>query len=233
MSFNKINAPSVRETFVREIENKILSGELKPGDKLPPARQLCKLMGVSLTVVNAGVSELAAKGFVEVKPRHGTYVADYIANGNTETFFAIIRYNGGKINAHEFRSFTESRIGLDPLIAELVIKRAGDEEIAELGEIIEKVKRSDELHETCRLITDFYHRMYIISQNSFCALLYNSTIQPQKGMYEMFIEKNGLQVVIDNMEAVYKCLVERDVENARRYASSGLISAIEGPYSVI
>ena len=49
----------------------------------------------------------------------------------------------------------------------------------------------------------------------------------------MFIEKNGIQVVIDNMETVYKCLVERDIENARRYASSGQMSAIEGPYSVI
>ena len=87
MTFNKVNAPSVREIFVRQIENKILSGELKPGDKLPPARELCMIMGVSLTVVNAGISELASKGFVEVKPRHGTYVADYIANGNTETFF--------------------------------------------------------------------------------------------------------------------------------------------------
>lgn len=233
MTFNKINAPSVREIFVRQIENKILSGELKPGDKLPPARELCTIMGVSLTVVNAGISELASKGFVEVKPRHGTYVADYIANGNTETFFSIIRYNGGKINAHEFRSFTESRVALDALIVELVIKRASDEEIAQLGEILDEVKKPHGLHETCTLITDFYHKMYIISQNSFCALLYNSTIQPQIGMYEMFIEKNGLQPVIDNMEAVYRCLVERDIENARKYASSGQMSAIEGPYSVI
>lgn len=233
MSFDKISTLSVRETFVREIENKILSGELKPGDKLPPARELCKIMGVSLTVINAGVSELASKGFVEVKPRHGTYVADYIEKGNTETFFAIIRYNGGRINAKEFRSFTESRIALDPLIAELVIKRASDEEIASLGEIIEEIKKSDELHETCRLITDFYHKMYIISQNSFCALLYNSTISPQIGMYEMFIEKNGIQPVIDNMEAEFKCLTERDIAGARMYAASGQMSAIEGPYSVI
>ena len=233
MSFDKINAPSVREAFVREIENKILSGELKPGDKLPPARQLCKLMGVSLTVVNAGVSELASKGFVEVKPRHGTYVADYIANGNTETFFAIIRYNGGKINAKEFRSFTESRVALDPLIAELVIKRASDEEIAGLGVILEAVKNAKDTHEVCGLITDFYHAMYIISQNSFCALLYNSTISPQIGMYEMFIEKNGIQPVIDNMEAELKCLIARDIEGARRHAASGQMSAIEGRYSVI
>ena len=233
MGFEKINTLSVREAFVREIENKILSGELKPGDKLPPARELCKIMGVSLTVVNAGVSELASKGFVEVKPRHGTYVADYIANGNTETFFAIIRYNGGKINAHEFRSFTESRVALDPLIAELVIKRASDEEIASLCEILDAVKTAGDVREACRLITDFYHKMYIISQNSFCALLYNSTVMPQRGMYEMFIAKNGVQVVIDNMQAELDCLIARDIEGARHHAAAGNMSAIEGPYSVI
>lgn len=233
MGFDKISTLSVREAFVREIENKILSGELKPGDKLPPARELCKIMGVSLTVVNAGVSELASKGFVEVKPRRGTYVADYIANGNTETFFSIIRYNGGRINPHEFRSFTESRVALDPLVAELVIRRASDGEIAELGAVLDEVKKPHELCETCKLITDFYHKMYIISQNSFCALLYNSTVSPQIGMYEMFIEKNGLQPVIDNMEAEYACLAARDTEGARMHARNGQLSAIEGPYSVI
>ena len=75
--------------------------------------------------------------------------------------------------------------------------------------------------------------MYIISQNSFCALLYNSTMLPQIGMYEMFIEKNGLQPVIDNMEAEFKCLTERDIAGARMHAASGQMSAIEGPYSVI
>lgn len=77
MNFDKIKAPTVRESFVRELENKILSGELKPGDKLPPAKELCELMGVSLTVVNAGMSELANNGFVETVPRRGTYIADY------------------------------------------------------------------------------------------------------------------------------------------------------------
>ena len=43
---------SVRQSFVQKLENKILSGELSVGEKLPPARELCHIMGVSLTVVN-------------------------------------------------------------------------------------------------------------------------------------------------------------------------------------
>ena len=102
MIFDKIKAPTVRESFVRELENKILSGELKPGDKLPRAKELCELMGVSLTVVNAGMSELANNGFVETIPRRGTYIADYKKKGNAGTLSAIMRYNGGKLSSKEY-----------------------------------------------------------------------------------------------------------------------------------
>lgn len=34
---------SVRQAFVQELKNKILSGELSVGEKLPPARELCHI----------------------------------------------------------------------------------------------------------------------------------------------------------------------------------------------
>ena len=80
MGFNKISAPSLRGIFVRELENMILSGELQVGEKLPSARDLAEQMGVSRTVVNAGLSELAGKGFLEVRPRVGVFVSDYRRN---------------------------------------------------------------------------------------------------------------------------------------------------------
>ena len=94
MSNGTKNSLSVRQTFVREIERQILSEELKPGDRLPTSRELCAQMGVSLTIVNAGVAELANKGFVEVKPRHGVYVTDYRTSGNPAILSSILQYNG-------------------------------------------------------------------------------------------------------------------------------------------
>lgn len=44
------------------------------------------------------VCELERKGFVEVVPRKGVYIADYLRTGTIETFFALLRFNGGKLD---------------------------------------------------------------------------------------------------------------------------------------
>ena len=74
MQFQKISTPSLKDLFVRELENKILSGELKIGDKLPSERELAASMHVSRAVVNTGIAELEQKGFLIIKPRVGTFV---------------------------------------------------------------------------------------------------------------------------------------------------------------
>lgn len=63
MEFEKISSPSLRELFVDQLENMILSGKLKIGEKLPPERQLAQMMQVSRAVVNSGIAELEKKGF--------------------------------------------------------------------------------------------------------------------------------------------------------------------------
>lgn len=58
MGFSKISTLSLTELFVQQIENMILSGELKIGEQIPPARELSIRMGVSRPVISAGVVEL-------------------------------------------------------------------------------------------------------------------------------------------------------------------------------
>ena len=64
MGYSKITALSLTDLFVQQIENMILSGELAIGERLPPARELAVKMGVSRTVVTAGLVELEKLGFV-------------------------------------------------------------------------------------------------------------------------------------------------------------------------
>ena len=233
MNFDKIKAPTVRESFVRELENKILSGELKPGDKLPPAKELCELMGVSLTVVNAGMSELANNGFVETIPRRGTYIADYKKKGNAGTLSAIMRYNGGKLSSKEIRALCETRMALDLLVARLVVERATDAELHELEPLLDELRAERDLERCCELVTEFYHRLAEISGNIFLSLLYNSTFEPQKGIYVLFCEKNGTAPVGEHAVEVYESLLARDVKRAQNDMFEAVRSAIIGDNAII
>ena len=44
MKFGEIVAPSMKQLFINRIEDLILSGELKPGEKLPSERELADEM---------------------------------------------------------------------------------------------------------------------------------------------------------------------------------------------
>ena len=233
MAFNKITVPSVREAFVQAIEDKILSGELKVGERLPSARQLCSDMGVSLTVVNAGMSELASKGFVEIRPRHGSFVADYRMQGTTETMVAMMRFNGGDLNKRDARSFWESRTAVDPLIVDSVMARAGDEQLAKLTPIIEKLRTEEDQTAFCILITDFFQKIYELSDNSLMYLLYHSTVIPQRRLYAQYVEKNGQALTLQYLEAIYEGIVSRKPEQAKREMLAMANLALKGPTAIV
>lgn len=54
----------------------IHKGELRPGDRLPPERDLAKLLGVSRPTLRAGISSLAAVGVLQPRRGAGTFVVE-------------------------------------------------------------------------------------------------------------------------------------------------------------
>jgi GntR family transcriptional regulator len=62
------------------IEGKIVSGELKPGDKIPSENSLCKAYNVSRTTVRQAIAELTNSGKVLRTQGRGTYVAQHPFN---------------------------------------------------------------------------------------------------------------------------------------------------------
>lgn len=137
------------------------------------------------------------------------------------------------LNKHDVRSFCESRIALDPFVAELVIDRASDEEIHELLPILETLRRERDVEAFCTAITSFFHKMYMLSDNTIFALLYNSTVQPQKGIYALFIEKNGFDIIVDCAEEVYRLLLERNTPAVKKCLIDALALPIKGDTSIV
>ena len=108
MAFREIVAPTVKELFIQQLEGMILSGELRPGDRLPTERELADEIKISKTVVHEGLRELHRLGFLDIASRRGVTVADYAQTGSLETLMAIMDYHGGLPDEKTARSIVDT-----------------------------------------------------------------------------------------------------------------------------
>jgi DNA-binding transcriptional MocR family regulator len=77
-----LRVPSLKEACVQRLEELILSGELKAGEKLASERELALQLGISRPVLHEALVDLAAKGLVAIEPRRGVYINDFRTNGS-------------------------------------------------------------------------------------------------------------------------------------------------------
>src|SRR5947199_5442142 len=64
------------EEVVLQLREMIHRGDLRPGDRLPPERDLAKLLGVSRPTLRAGIRSLAAVGVLQSRQGAGTFVVE-------------------------------------------------------------------------------------------------------------------------------------------------------------
>ncbi len=216
MGFQKISALSLTDLFVQQIENMILSGELQPGDQLPPARELAAKLDVSRPVVTAGLIELEKLGFVEVRQRVGAFVCDYRRKGSVETLVAIMRYNGGALGKPEIKSLMEIRTPLESLCVRLVLANASDDEIASLSCRLEAIQTavSKSAEETAEATFAFHHELAVLSGNMLLPLLYHSFKVGAVYLWTLYARNHGVSRLYRNKLKLYQALLNRDLETA-------------------
>lgn len=212
MQFQKLSSPSLKELFVEEIEKKILSGELKVGEKLPSERELASSMQVSRAVVNAGIAELEKKGFLVVKPRIGNFVEDYRRNGTFETFMSIMKSQGSQSSAENVKSILELLVVIVQLSASLTIQSASDEELQSLIPILEACRNSQTQEQLIENTFHIYHETAYISKNALLPLLFSSFKNLLYKFWESFVVVYDKQYLIRSNEIFIECLLTRDTE---------------------
>ena len=232
MEFQKISSPSLKELFIEQLEHMILSGKLKIGEKLPPERQLSEMMQVSRAVVNSGITDLEKKGFLIVKPRSGTYVADYRRKGTLDTLMSIMKYNGGKIRNEEIRSIFEVRTALDTLAARLCIDRITDEEVQSLFRIVEHIRTSQTVPEAIQYAFDFQHEFALLSKNTLIPLIFQSFRAPVFTMWERFCDLYGIETLYESNLTMWTYIRDRDTEGAVNWIEQSMQQCIDGNWKI-
>lgn len=168
MKFKAINTLSIKELFISQIEEMILSGELKPGDKLPTERELADEMNISKTIVHDGIRELARIGFLDVISRKGIYVADYTFTGNLETLLAVIRYRGDTLDPKMITSLLDVRIYLECPALEILCASRTEDDIARLEILQGDMKKALDADIESFANTLFFYRRAIVSLSGNC-----------------------------------------------------------------
>jgi GntR family transcriptional repressor for pyruvate dehydrogenase complex len=102
----------------------IASNRLKPGDVLPPERELGKQFGVSRTVIREAVRALAAKGLLEVRSGSGVRIVAADESTVRESMRHYVR--GSSV---EYGKVDEMRRVLEVAAAGLAAERAGEADI--------------------------------------------------------------------------------------------------------
>lgn len=232
MEFAKLSSPSLKDLFVQQLQGMILSGALPVGTQLPPERALAEQMHVSRTVVNSGLAELSEQGFLEVRPRQGTCVADYRRKGNLSTLIAIMQYKGGVLGREEIRSILEVRRALEHLAAERAILYASDQGLERLGEALALLTAAPSAGQAAEAAFGFQHELALVGGNSIVPLIYYSFKPPVIALWVRFCNLYGIPALVSNTRKLYSLLCARDLEGASQWIDAYLEQAISGSQQI-
>jgi GntR family transcriptional repressor for pyruvate dehydrogenase complex len=171
--YKPVRSGRLYEQIVEQIEASILSGELKPGDKLPSERELAEQFGVSRTAVREAVKALTQKGLVVVHVGRGTFVTDDTSE--------VVRHSLGlmlKIGQEEGSQYmVEIREMLEPEIAALAAARVTGENLVALREAVEVMDGAlDDASAFIEADLDFHLGLAEGTQNPLMLLLVDALI---------------------------------------------------------
>lgn len=128
---------SVAADIARQLHDLILSGELRPGDRLPGQRELAARFGTSMTSVREAISALASAGLLDVRPGRGTIV---LGLGNAKPQFD--GWLGPASEQEDVLELLEARRLVESYLVQRVARHATPEQKARLRELLADMKRA-------------------------------------------------------------------------------------------
>lgn len=229
LEFRPLSAPSLKELFVHEMEGLILSGRLRIGEKVPSERELSESMHISRSVVNSGLVEMAHKGFLEIRPRSGTYVADYRLNGTIETMISVMQFNGGQLPKHTIYSFVELRGDLKKLAAGKLCRSIDPDDLLRLKKLTEELAEAGSASQAAVIATDLDHKIASLSGNDVLPMIFASWRTCSISIFTRYFEKEGILPYYVKLEQiVWESIRDRNAAVCLAAIDEGSFHAMSG-----
>ncbi|KAA8482230.1 GntR family transcriptional regulator [Arcticibacter tournemirensis] len=112
------------EKIIRQLKHLIVSGQLKPGDRLPAERVLAEKFGVGRSYVREAILKLEFYGLLKTSPQSGTYVSGLSINVLDNLLTDLINFN-----KDDFNALIEARYYLELSAVRVAAERRTEEDL--------------------------------------------------------------------------------------------------------
>ena len=210
--------PVTRQTLGQQVATQlaamVTSGKWRPGERLPPEMELCKILHIGRSTLREALKSLAFVGMVQMRHGEGTFVGR-----ETNHLLDRILAKGLIRSEKAVADVCEARIILETELAALSAERITDSEVAGLKALVEGMGRHLEAQDSSfeDLDLEFHLQIAACSKNPVLQQLMN----PIRDLVFEWIVKSqqfpGLRLNAHQQhQAILQTLAQRKPEKARK-----------------
>jgi GntR family transcriptional repressor for pyruvate dehydrogenase complex len=208
---------NISEQVYEQLRDMIYRGELRPGERLIPERDLAKLFKVGRPTVRTAIQRLVNQGLIESRRGVGTFVLEQNKAIEKRPLLKVL-------NSEEFTiaDIQEVRMALESKSAELAAQRATDEDIRLIKRGIDRMEQ-EMLQQQSSIKTDVSFHMNItyasknIVQIHLMKSFYDVLIYAMSYSYTALLQSLHIDdLIIQQHNLIFKSICDHDPETARK-----------------
>lgn len=216
MPFQAIESQRMYQQIANQIAGLIQEGQFKPGERLPPERDLAKEFGVSRNVVREAMVAMELAGLIEVRIGAGTFV-----QSNQERPIRFAPFGQDNVGPSPFELLAARRV-VEGEITLIAAQTATDEQLANIREALIRMERDPVPYRISRNWDRLFHARIAAATNntvlvSIVETLWKAMLDP---MFETLSQHARLpdyhRMTLDDHRTILACLDQRDAVGARQ-----------------
>jgi GntR family transcriptional regulator, transcriptional repressor for pyruvate dehydrogenase complex len=208
---------ALTDEAIEKIKQMIISGRVRPGEKLPREADLAAELGLSRNSLREAVKALSLINVLDVRQGDGTYATSLAPSLLLEALSFIVDFH----RDDSVLEFLEVRRILEPAATALAASRMLAEEKKALGEVLDAVTADSPVDDFIATDLEFHRRIAVGAGNSVLASLVDNMSLPtaRARVWRAMTEPRALERTLAEHRAIYQAIVLGDADLARSWAT--------------
>ncbi|HEV2372518.1 MAG TPA: FadR/GntR family transcriptional regulator [Streptosporangiaceae bacterium] len=208
---------ALTDEAIEKIKQMIVSGRVRPGEKLPREADLAAELGLSRNSLREAVKALSLINVLDVRQGDGTYATSLAPSLLLEALSFVVDFH----RDDTVLEFLEVRRILEPAATALAALAMSEEDLAELGRLLDSVDVDSPVDDFVATDLEFHKRIAIGSGNSVLASLVENMSMPtvRARVWRGMTQPHALERTLGEHRAIHQAMVTRDPDLARSWAT--------------